>query len=275
MILSPLECYDPKIYNGYLVPCGKCYACKLKKSNDWSIRLHEEFKHWNAKCLFITLTYEDSQLNYYKGLPVLYKRDVQLYIKRLRHYVDKLTYFCVGEYGPTTLRPHYHAIIFGLDMSSYDDIVNAWKKGFITCSPVSSGRIAYVAKYSLLPSSLPSILMEKEVKPFMLCSKGIGISFLESPQIHSSYQADLHTYYNDNGFKKSLPRYYKEKLFTEEQRKQFAENYMDNTREFRRMVSQLSRADPEALQAELKKKQDWVYAHRYDVENRLLKKPKI
>lgn len=58
---------------------------------------------------------------------VLSKSDVQKFFKRLRRYIEydkerllsdlpseerKFRYYVCGEYGPTTLRPHYHGIIF-------------------------------------------------------------------------------------------------------------------------------------------------------------------
>ena len=201
MILCELKCYDPKLINGYLVPCGRCYACKLKKSNDWSIRLRQEYLNNNGKALFVTLTYDDSCLNFSdNGLySVLSKRDVQLFHKRLRHKVAKLNYFLVAEYGPTTFRPHYHAIYFGLDMSLYDYILSCWQKGFCTCSLVTDGRIAYVAKYSLLPQSLPEYLLKQEYKPFMLCSKGMGITYCQTEQVHRMHNIDDKLYINENG----------------------------------------------------------------------------
>jgi len=52
----------------------------------------------------------------------LIKRDVQLFVKRLRKDQDarglaKIRYYLVGEYGDQTKRPHYHAAIFGEDFT--------------------------------------------------------------------------------------------------------------------------------------------------------------
>ena len=53
--------------------------------------------------------------------PTLNKRDVILFLKRLRRNLyklvpynekNKIRYFCSGEYGETYLRPHYHLIFF-------------------------------------------------------------------------------------------------------------------------------------------------------------------
>lgn len=68
---------------------------------------------------FVTLTYSDSSLPMVSSLKsrsnlaTLNPRDLQLFLKRLRfHSPQKLRFFAVGEYGPQTFRPHYHAGIF-------------------------------------------------------------------------------------------------------------------------------------------------------------------
>lgn len=296
MILCDLKCYDPKIYNGYLVPCGKCYACKLKRSNDWSIRLRQEYLNKSNKCLFITFTYEDNCLNlvscpdylspddkqvfdnsYYKlenGIAVLSKRDIQLFNKRARHVLPDFTFFLVGEYGPTTLRPHYHALYFGLDMSCYDVVSRLWTKGYVKISLVSPGRIAYVSKYSLLPQNLPEFLLKKEYKPFMMCSKGIGIQFLQNPQVIDMFNSDDKLYIQDGKYKKSLPRYYKQKIFSKEKLERFAREYKEKTQDMLQDAYELEKNKTEFAR-QIKQKKDWVEQHRYLVEQKMLKKPKI
>lgn len=50
---------------------------------------------------------------------VLYYKDVQDFQKRLKvnvsrrlHKIDSLDFFCTGEYGPDTIRPHFHVLIW-------------------------------------------------------------------------------------------------------------------------------------------------------------------
>lgn len=48
---------------------------------------------------------------------LLYYRDAQLFIKRLRKYIDKyfhekIRYYIIGEYGTSSLRPHWHLLLF-------------------------------------------------------------------------------------------------------------------------------------------------------------------
>ena len=256
------------------MPCGKCYACKLKKANDWQIRLKQEYLNNGERCIFVTLTYEDDRIPQIDGCGVVSRRDIQLFHKRLRHDVGSFTYFLVAEYGPTTLRPHYHGLYFGLDLSAQKYITKHWHNGFNTVSLVTPGRIQYVAKYSLIPISIPDKLLNL-AKPFMICSKGIGIQYLQNPAVHRMHNIDDKLYYNDNGYKKSLPRYYRQKLFSEEKRKQFAEDYRKRSHQQKLELHKLMIDNPREFQKLLKRKKDWVYSHSYDVENRILKKPKL
>lgn len=57
----------------------------------------------------MTLTYRDDAVPQYGSLKY---RDVQLFLKRLRK-DHPVRFVCCGEYGPKTLRPHYHLCIFG------------------------------------------------------------------------------------------------------------------------------------------------------------------
>lgn len=109
------------------IPCGKCIGCRLKYSQEWANRCMLELQY-HDDAYFVTLTYDEDHvpLSYYtdentgeayKAL-TLYKRDLQLFFKRLRKEFsnDRIRYFCAGEYGSHTFRPHYHAIIFGLHL---------------------------------------------------------------------------------------------------------------------------------------------------------------
>lgn len=123
------------IYESTDIPCGKCVGCRLEYSKQWANRCMLELQYHDS-AYFVTLTYNDFAVpkSYYPDPETgeaqqsltLSKRDWQLFMKRLRfqHSADNLRFFMCGEYGPSTYRPHYHAIIFGLHL---DDLV-PWKK---------------------------------------------------------------------------------------------------------------------------------------------------
>ena len=62
---------------------------------------------------FITLTYDNDHLPKNNSLN---HEHFQKFIRSLRKTIDiPIRYYMCGEYGDKTLRPHYHALIFGYD----------------------------------------------------------------------------------------------------------------------------------------------------------------
>lgn len=139
------------------VPCGKCVECRNRKARDWAVRIMHESQLHDEKW-FVTLTYDDRQL---PDGGQLCKRDVQLFLKRLRKDGHVLRYFGVGEYGSVTGRPHYHLCLFGVGFpdkrhhttrkgyqvytSAYLD--RRWQKGICEFGSLSYESAAYVARY--------------------------------------------------------------------------------------------------------------------------------
>lgn len=141
------------------LPCGQCIGCRLERSRQWAMRcMHEAKLH--DKNVVVTLTYDDGHLPDDGGLV---KRDLQLYMKRLRkEYGDGIRFYACGEYGEVTRRPHYHAILFNHDFPDKrfykkskigDDLYTSasaeriWQKGFCVLGSVTFESCAYVARY--------------------------------------------------------------------------------------------------------------------------------
>lgn len=89
------------------IPCGQCMECRKTYSNQIAVRCVHESKLHLANS-FITLTYK------HLDSPSLYYRDFQLFCKKLRDRVGPFRFYCCGEYGETSWRPHFHACIFGI-----------------------------------------------------------------------------------------------------------------------------------------------------------------
>ncbi|QCS36238.1 replication initiator protein [Capybara microvirus Cap1_SP_168] len=118
----PLKPSDVRIYSDYeVIPCGKCIGCRLDYSRMWSSRLMAELPY-HHEAWFLTLTYNDlclpSHIVERDGKLVethsLVKKHFQDFMKRLRRrFPDgSIKYYCCGEYGSKSMRPHYHAILF-------------------------------------------------------------------------------------------------------------------------------------------------------------------
>ena len=71
-----------------------------------------------------------------KNNPIILKKsDFQKFIKRLRKDYD-IKYFACGEYGDKTLRPHFHAILFGVNFSDDKIIFSKSKKDILFLYPI-------------------------------------------------------------------------------------------------------------------------------------------
>lgn len=111
--------------NGNKLPirCGGCIGCRLDKARDWAIRCYHEAQMHEHNS-FVTLTYNDANYPQHGSLTLSH---YQKFMKRLRKhfYPQKIRFFHSGEYGKKLDRPHYHALLFGLDFEDK----TPWKKG--------------------------------------------------------------------------------------------------------------------------------------------------
>lgn len=186
------------------LPCGKCLDCQQRSKLHWVLRCTQEATQ-HKSVLFATLTYE-------KAPWTLAIRELQNFHKRLRKEIAKddnrrYRHFSCGEYGETHGRPHYHAILFGLDKQDEDTIDKAWGKGFTTVERAGPGAIAYVAGYVNKKAELQTSDAEGWQNPFIVMSRGgrqgIGIGG-HARQWRDSWRD--HAILNGN--KIPVPRYY-------------------------------------------------------------------
>lgn len=119
------------------VPCGRCIGCRMNYSRQWAIRISHEaqiHEQEGKPCIFVTLTYNDKYLPTNESIS---KREVQLFLKRLRKYFTgrSIKYYAVGEYGEQNRRPHYHLILFNVDFED-KELWTMSNGNPIYCSPV-------------------------------------------------------------------------------------------------------------------------------------------
>lgn len=218
------------------VPCGKCEFCLVNKRQDWQFRLTQEMKIAES-AHFLTMTYDEENLPLQvdtetgEFVPTLNKKDVQLFLKRLREKnIDKsiqinkyktrkqawkqtkqLRYYAIGEYGTDTERAHYHAIMFNLQKDMEPSLEQIWQMGYLHTGSVTPQSIAYVCKYSINKHYYKGIGQ----KPFAIMSKrpAIGHNYLENAKYHQENET---IQVKTNGVVQRLPQYYKDKFFTSE-----------------------------------------------------------
>lgn len=148
------------------------------------------------------------------------KKDVQDFFKRLRYYSPKkpkIKYYAAAEYGSDTKRPHYHIILFNADPKNIDV---AWGMGSVYYGTVSAASVGYSLKYISKKGSIPIHSRDDRLPEFSLMSKKLGANYL-TPAMIEWHESDIENrmYLNIEGGKKiSMPRYYKDQIYTIEQR---------------------------------------------------------
>lgn len=177
----------------------------------------EEFKD-SKECIFLTLTYSDESVHYDGNV---HKEHLQKFWKRLRKRLGsrQIRYYAVGEYGTKTFRPHYHAIVSGINANFYDILADAWSKGNIQVGTVTERSISYVCKYHVNRTDYPVGLNPS----FVLMSKGIGKAYVEKFREYHEESIDR-CYYTRFNQKKRLPRYFKDKVYTTQQKEDIMQN---------------------------------------------------
>lgn len=220
----PFILVNEKYPHGLPRPCGSCLSCRINKASEWALRLVHEQAYYDKSC-FITLTYDNEHLpkNY-----SVQKRHLTNFFKLLRYYSEKqnrkIKYFGVGEYGEDNYRPHYHAIIFGIDFTenkvNSDNLITegiikqAWSNGQIHIGTVTHESAQYVAGYMLKSQQImgkKGILYYAETNrepPFKLSSQGIGLRFAQAEKDN----IQKNNYIPFKKEKKPIPVYYRKKL---------------------------------------------------------------
>lgn len=241
------------------IPCGKCGRCLQRRKMEWSFRMYDELIHSKtAYFVTLTYAPETVPYNKYgkktliptreidlkikaqeegrkrktkKWKEQLVDRSLQGFFKRLRqnqkrsgyttesHKVnltphDKIKYFGCGEYGEERSRPHMHAIIFN---ASRIAIEKSWTLGDVQVVQATQETIMYCMKYlDKKHGSEKDKLKEPE---FQTMSEGIGKHYIEKQKHWHKKNLDILYVMTETGIKIPMPKYYRDKIFTEEERK--------------------------------------------------------
>lgn len=249
--LIPNRKYKPNKKNGgkppfcndhrkLLVPvgCGVCKECMQQKANQWKIRLYEELKV-HKKALFVTLTFSADSL---KHITTTYNlkesnaaagKAVRLFLERWRKkYKKSIRHWLITELGQDhTERIHLHGIIFTDNDITKEELNSIWQYGRIDIGDYCNLQtINYLGKYITKTD-----FKHKGYVPQIFCSSGIGNNYTKRTIIQDVHKwrdkKTIEFYRYPNGSKCNLPIYYRNKLFTEEQREDLWINKLEqNTR---------------------------------------------
>lgn len=237
------------------VACGKCVECKRQVVNSWVFRLEQEARIADT-AFFVTLTYnEDFVPRMPNGDLTLRYDDFKAFMKRLRkrhskYYSENQSprFFCVGEYGTTTYRPHFHAIIFN---ATVENIVKSWSKWFQDEEILRPLGFVHIGKFSMASARYTMNYLQKPMyekiriesgaewktnkwgqrklvggtwtgcKEMRKMSQGLGKAFLSDKQTVKYYSdVENQTVVLSNGQNIRIPRYYRDRLYDDEMKEQ-------------------------------------------------------
>lgn len=222
------------------VGCGKCMECRKQKSRGWQVRLHEEIRNRNDG-IFVTLSFSDQSLinleNALKAPLKGYTLDNQIAKLAIRRFLERwrkqykrsIKHWLVTELGQTkTERLHVHGILFTKE--SIKQIEKIWNYGNVWIGNyVNERTINYIVKYIYKSDPIhPNYI------PVILCSPGIGSNYLKrSDSKNNKFKNDKtdELYRTRQGIKLPLPIYYRNKIYSDEEKEILWLNLLDkNTR---------------------------------------------
>lgn len=220
---KPPICTDRRLF--YIpVKCGCCIECRKEKQREWRVRLEEELR--SNFGYFTTLTIspegikeieEKTSLKWEENPNEIATKALRLFLERVRKETKKsIKHWCVTELGEKKDRIHLHGIFFG--QKSAELIRKHWKYGFVFIGDYCNTRsINYMSKYMLKVD-----IKHPTFKQIVLASAGIGAGYFKRSaylwQKQNYENIDVATYTFRNGTKMAMPKYYKNKIFTEKER---------------------------------------------------------
>lgn len=207
------------------VGCNRCIECTKRRANNWKVRLYEEIQQ-NKNGKFVTLTFNNESLKKFeeefKNTPresidnEIATRAVRLFLERYRkQYKVSLRHWLITELGhKNTERLHIHGIIF---IDDPKEIEKYWQYGWTYIGEyVNEKTINYISKYVTKQDEKHKWFSGK-----ILASSGIGNNYTNKPQSKNNKFNGNETkeiYITRQGKKTALPMYYRNKLYSEEER---------------------------------------------------------
>lgn len=221
------------------IECGHCIECRKKKARDWQVRLLEDVKT-NTNGIFVTLTFSNQSIaklckrKKIKGLTG-YEKDnmiateaVRLFTERWRKKFKKQPrHWLITELGHEgTENIHLHGFIWTNE--SKETIRSMWGYGWLWLGKekpdgslenyVTERTVNYCIKYILKMD-----LEHKYYRPKIYTSKGMGKNYTETINAEANKfrgEKTRETYVTRTGHKMSLPKYWRNKIFNEDEREE-------------------------------------------------------
>lgn len=236
--------YTPNKKNGGNIPpihdertkyvpigCGNCIECRKKKAREWQVRLLEDIKT-NKNGKFITLTFSNESIKEIaiecKGIGYdldneIATKAMRLFLERWRkQYKKSLRHWIVTELGHNgTENIHMHGIIWTNEPLS--EVERIWSYGFVwkgkgekQINYVNEQTVNYIIKYVNKADE-----KHPNYKSRILTSPGIGNAYVTTLDSAKNLFKNIETnetYRTRTGHKITLPIYWRNKIYTEDER---------------------------------------------------------
>lgn len=213
------------------VGCGKCMECRKQEARKWQIRLLEDIRH-NKNGQMIALTFSDEsikelteEIRNRRGYEVKgYELDNEIAtiaVHRFRErwrkeYKRSIRHWFITELGHNgTENIHMHGIVW--TDKGKEELDKHWKYGHTWVGTyVNEKTVNYNIKYVHKIDA-----DHKEYKPIILTSPGIGAGYIKRADAKANKYKEGETkeyYKTRTGHKVALPIYWRNKIYSEEER---------------------------------------------------------
>lgn len=226
------------------VGCGKCMECKKQKSREWQVRLGEEIRH-DKSATFVTLTFSNESLEELgKDIKLKgYDKDNEIatiatrrFLERWRKkYKKSVKHWFVTEIGGKGYESiHIHGLVWTNE--DKEDIRKIWRYGNVWMSHetkggyVSERTVNYIVKYIHKTDE-----KHKEYESKILTSPGIGKGYFKRKDYKQNKYKKGETnemYTNRQGIKMALPIYYRNKIYTDEEKEKLWLEKLDEKKRY-------------------------------------------
>lgn len=224
------------------IPCGNCEVCRKKKAREWQIRLQQDIKDY-SNGQFVTLTFsneayttlyniveheyrhsQDTFFTQYSIDNAIAKLAVRRFLERWRKkYKKSIRHWLVTELGHKgSENIHLHGILY---TEHWQDIKAIWQYGYVWDGYTKLGkRINYVTEQTVNYMTKYVNKIDKKhqlYKSIILCTAGIGSGYTKTTEAKKhifNFEKTDETFRTNTGHKMALPKYWKNKLFTDEER---------------------------------------------------------
>ena len=226
------------------VGCQQCVECRKQKARNWQVRIMEDIKV-NKNGKFVTFTFSDESIKNLAGelsdKLEGYELDNEIATLAMRRFLERwrkkykksLRHWVVTELGHNgTQNIHMHGIVWTDE--SMDEVEKIWNYGFVWKGKEKNGQLINYVNEKTINYIVKYVHKVDEehlyYKSKVLTSKGIGSNYLitfDSKRNQYKGTTTDTAYKTRQGYKLALPTYYRNKLYSDEQRERLWLDMLD------------------------------------------------